>query len=102
CCSLAGRSTHDPYKVLVPNSGTATVPSTGEQIEAYLDLEWSGAIAKNASIIYVYVGNNPNFSVWDALQYAVDNNLAPVISISFGFCEQGLGQANADNIRRCA
>jgi subtilase family serine protease len=49
--SLAGLSTNDPSKVLVPNSGTATVPSTGERIEAYLDLEWSGAIAKNASII---------------------------------------------------
>jgi len=97
--SLAGLSTNDPSKVLVPNSGTATVPSTGEQIEAYLDLEWSGAIAKNASIIYVYVGNNPNSSVWDALQYAVDNNLAPVISISFGFCEQGLGQTAVDTIR---
>src|SRR5262249_37845278 len=60
---------------------------------------WSGAIAKNASIIYVFVGNNPNFSVWDALQYAVDNNLAPVISTSFGFCEQGLGKANVDTIR---
>src|SRR5262245_37432461 len=97
--SLAGLSTNDPSKVLVPNSGIATVPSTGDQIEAYLDLEWSGAIAKNASIIYVFVGNNPNFSVWDALQYAVDNNLAPVISISFGFCEQGLGQANVNTIR---
>jgi len=97
--SLAGLPANDPSKVLVPNSGTATVPSKGEQIEAYLDLEWSGAVAKNASIIYVYVGNNPNSSVWDALQYAIDNNLAPVISTSFGFCEQGLGQTSADAIQ---
>jgi subtilase family serine protease len=97
--SLAGLSTNDPSKVLVPNSGAATVPSTNEQIEAYLDLEWSGAVAKNASIIYVYVGNNPNFSVWDALQYAIDNNLAPVITTSFGFCEQGLGQTTVDTVQ---
>jgi subtilase family serine protease len=93
--SLSGLPTNNPTEVLVPNSGTATVPSAGEQIEAYLDLEWSGAIAKNASIIYVYVGNNSNYSVWDALQYAVDNDTAPVISTSFGNCEQGLGSANA-------
>ena len=92
--SLSGLPANDPTKVLVPNSGTATVPSTGEQVEAYLDLEWSGAVAKNASIVYVYVGNNPNYSVWDALQYAIDNKVAPVISISFGYCEAGLGQTN--------
>src|SRR5882672_4155131 len=93
--SLSGLPTNNPTQLLVPNSGTATVPSAGEQIEAYLDLEWSGAIAKNASIVYVYVGNNSNYSVWDALQYAVDNDIAPVISTSFGYCEQGLGSANA-------
>ena len=92
--SLSGLPVNDPTKVLVPNSGTATVPSTGEQVEAYLDLEWSGAVAKNASIVYVYVGNNPNYSVWDALQYAIDNNVAPVITTSFGYCEAGLGQTN--------
>jgi subtilase family serine protease len=92
--SLSGLPKNDPTKVLVPNSGTATVPSTGEQVEAYLDLEWSGAVAKNATIIYAYVGNNPNYSVWDALQYAIDNKLAPVISTSFGYCEQGLGHTN--------
>jgi subtilase family serine protease len=92
--SLSGLPANDPTKVLVPNSGTAIVPSTGEQIEAYLDLEWSGAVAKNASIVYVYVGNNPNYSVWDALQYAIDNKVAPVISVSFGYCEAGLGQTN--------
>ena len=97
--SLSGLPSNNPTPLLVPNSGTATVPSAGEQIEAYLDLEWSGAIAKKASIIYVYVGNNRNYSVWDALQYAIDHNTAPVISISFGYCEPGLGASNAAIIR---
>jgi subtilase family serine protease len=97
--SLSGLPADDPTKVLVPNSGTATVPSTNEQIEAYLDLEWSGAVARNANIVYVYVGNNPNYSVWDALQYAIDNNVAPVVSISFGYCESGLGKTNTLTIQ---
>jgi subtilase family serine protease len=97
--SLSGLPANNPSETLVPNSGTAIVPSSSEQIEAYLDLEWSGAVAKNANIIYVYVGNNSNFSVWDALQYAIDNKLAPVVSTSFGYCEQGLGQATALTIQ---
>ena len=69
--------------------------------EAALDLEWSGAIAPNATIVYVYA-NNFN----DAAQAAIDQNLAPVMSQSYGVCEpeSGVGaramaqQANAQGI----
>lgn len=50
--------------------------------EAALDVEWAGAIARNATVVYVYA-NNFN----DAAQAAVDQNLAPVMSESFGTCE---------------
>jgi uncharacterized protein (TIGR03437 family) len=50
--------------------------------EADLDLEWSGAVARNATIVYVYATD-----VSTAAQYAIDQNLAPVISFSFGGCE---------------
>jgi uncharacterized protein (TIGR03437 family) len=50
--------------------------------EAALDLEWSGAIARNATIVYVYSNN-----FFDAAQASVDQNLAPVMSLSFGTCE---------------
>jgi len=104
--SLSGLSVNNPTEVLVPNSGTPIIPSSGEQVEAYLDLEWSGAVAKNASIVYVYVGNNANYSVWDALQYAVDNPNsdvnAQVISTSFGFCESGLGSSFAGQLEALA
>jgi subtilase family serine protease len=100
--SLSGLSVNNPTEVLVPGSGTPIIPSNDEQVEAYLDLEWSGAVAKNASIIYVYVGNNANFSVWDALQYAVDSVHAQVISTSFGFCESGLGSSFAAQLQALA
>jgi uncharacterized protein (TIGR03437 family) len=51
--------------------------------EADLDLEWSAAIARNASIIFVTSADVDISSV-----YAVDQNLAPVISRSYGVCEQ--------------
>jgi subtilase family serine protease len=52
--------------------------------EASLDVEWSGAVAKNAAIIFVNGGSN---GVFNAFQYAIDQNLAPVITISYGACE---------------
>jgi subtilase family serine protease len=51
-------------------------------IEPYLDIEWAGAVAPNASIIYVY-SRDAN----TAAQFVVDHNLAPVISESYGACE---------------
>ncbi len=55
----------------------------GTQGEATLDLEWSGAIARGATIAFDY-GKN----LYDAIQDAVDNALAPVMSTSFGGCEK--------------
>ncbi|MEP6714649.1 MAG: protease pro-enzyme activation domain-containing protein [Terriglobia bacterium] len=51
-------------------------------LEADLDLEWSGAVAPKASIIYVN-----STSAFSSAIYAIDNMLAPVLSLSFGACE---------------
>lgn len=72
--------------------------------EADLDLEWSGAVAREASIIYAN-STNVLYSVFEA----IDQALAPVISMSYALCEsQTLGEianvelalmkANAENI----
>jgi len=55
---------------------------SGDMEEADLDLEWTGSIAQNATIIYVYSTN-----VITSVQYAISQNLAPVISLSYGGCE---------------
>ena len=54
----------------------------GDLVEANLDIEWSSAVARNAQIIYVYSGD-----VWTSATYAIDNNVAPVLSMSYGACE---------------
>jgi subtilase family serine protease len=57
--------------------------------EAHLDLEWSGAAAPGASLLFVY-----GFDVFgDSLTYAISNKVAPIITISYGGCESGLGSA---------
>ena len=68
--------------ILVPGQSDPG-STTADQDEANLDLEWSGAVARNAKLIYVYSKN----ALFTSTQYAVDQDLAPVISISYGLCE---------------
>jgi hypothetical protein len=64
----------------------------GDEIEGDLDVEWSGSIAKNAKILFVIAQNTETAAGIDlAAEHIVDNNLAPVMSESFGACEAFLG-----------
>lgn len=71
----------DPQVVQVPKTVDPGIVS-GDLAEADLDLEWAGAVAQGASLVYVYSSD-----VIDSVQYAIDQNLAPVISMSYGSCE---------------
>jgi subtilase family serine protease len=87
--TASGLTKNDPELVLMPGSGNSQV-FTGDESESDLDLEWSGAIAPGAHIVFVYTGSNANFGVFDAVQYAVDEKIAPIISISYAACETEL------------
>jgi subtilase family serine protease len=64
----------------------------GAETEADLDVEWAGAIAPNATIdLVVSESTEASLGADLAAIYAVDNNLAPVLNVSFGICELGLG-----------
>ena len=66
----------------------------GDETEGDLDVQWSGAVAKNATIDYVIAESTEATAGTDlASEYVVDNNLAPILSESFGQCEQTLGSA---------
>jgi trimeric autotransporter adhesin len=67
----------------------------GASAEAYLDVEWSGAVAPGATIDLVIAGDTTlETGLYLAIQRAVYSNIAPVMSISFGECEQDLGSDN--------
>ncbi|WP_348264100.1 protease pro-enzyme activation domain-containing protein [Telmatobacter sp. DSM 110680] len=83
----------DPTMVIVPGSGGSQLFS-GDESESDLDLEWSDAIAPGADVFFVYTGGNSNFGVFDSLQYAVDEKIANIISISYGACEPNISAAN--------
>jgi uncharacterized protein (TIGR03437 family) len=87
---------NDPQVTVVPNAPAPGIVRD-DLIEADLDLELSGGIAPQATIIYVYSND-----VSDAVQYVIDQNLAPVMSDSYGLCEPQTGQAEATSMRRLA
>ena len=60
--------------------------TTGELGEPYLDVEWAGAVARNARIVLVIATR-----IEDSAAYIVNNNVAPVLSMSFGACEAYAG-----------
>jgi len=89
---------NDPTVMLIPGSPDPGVQeSSGDLGEADLDLELSGAIARNATILYV----NSTY-VEDSLRSAVDLNLAPIVSTSYGDCELDTGSAGAQSMAQLA
>ena len=56
--------------------------------EITLDVEWAHAIAPAAKILLVLAKSNNDADILSATRYVVDNNLAEVISQSFGEAEQ--------------
>ena len=64
--------------------------------EAQLDVEWSGAVAPSASILFVTSTDVLNTS----LVQAIDNKVAPIISISYGLCENAASVASLDSFNQ--
>ncbi len=66
-----------------------------DSVEAYLDVEWAGAIAPNATIDLVIAADTAaENGLMLAAEHAVYSDIAPVISVSFGQCESILGSNN--------
>jgi uncharacterized protein (TIGR03437 family) len=87
---------NDPQVMLIPGATDPGIVS-GDLAEADLDLEWSGAVARNATIIYVYGSD-----VMQSVQYAIDQNLAPVVTTSYGLCELEMSTGETASLRSWA
>ena len=79
--------------VLVPGDQDPGVVANDVD-EANLDVEWAGAVARDASLIYV----NSQNALFNAMPYAIDQDLAPVISISYGLCEASLSSSEINTL----
>src|SRR5579859_730192 len=64
----------------------------GAAVESFLDVELAGAVAPAAKIVlYTSAGNTVQNGLYLAALRAVDDDEAPVLSTSYGLCEQDLG-----------
>jgi subtilase family serine protease len=85
--TIFGLAANDPH-VIVDGTDPGTVP--GDETESDLDVEWT--VAKGANIHFVISQTtSTTLGVDLSAQYIVDNNLAPVLSESYGICELFLG-----------
>lgn len=91
--TLSGLPANAPVVKNIPNAqGGVLANDIGE---ADLDVEWAGAVARNATVVYVNAGTSPTMGVFDSLAYAINNQITvgnttqflPVMSISYGACE---------------
>jgi pseudomonalisin len=79
---------------IIVNGANPGIWSWDEETEADLDVEWAGAVAKNATIDFVVSqSTNTTDGIDLSAQYIVNHNLAPVMSTSFGSCEASLGSS---------
>ncbi len=87
-----------PYKSTLPLNQIVNGPDPGingdDALEQALDVEYAGSMAPAAQIDLVVSGStNTTDGVDLSIEYIVDNNLAPVMSTSYGNCEAGMGVA---------
>ena len=86
--SLFGLPENDPVKIFNgPNPGLQS-----DEVEANLDVQWSGGVAPGATIDFVASQSTETTAGVDlSAVYIVESNLAGVMSESYGYCELFLG-----------
>jgi hypothetical protein len=73
---------------------------TDDEIEADLDVQWAGAVAPGATVDLVVSEDSESVGMFGtdlSAIYIIDNNIAPILSESFGACEASIG-ASAEAI----
>ena len=97
--TLFGLPSNPPTVTVVgTNPGVQTCANNGDECEAIIDTEWSGSVAKGAAINLVIAKSEASFGGDLAAQNVIDNNIAPIMSNSFGACEAVLGAGTPTEI----
>ena len=87
--TMAGLAANDPAVIL---AGADPGLVVGDQDEATLDVEWSGAVAPAAAVELVVGASTATTDGVDlSAQYIVNHALAQVVSASYGSCEEEMG-----------
>ncbi len=87
--SLFGLKANNP-QIVITNSNPGVLD--GDSTETTLDTEWSGAVAPGATIkVIVSASTNSADGIDLSALYAVNQNVAPIVSLSYGSCEADMG-----------
>ena len=87
--NLPTTTTYGTAPAAPTQNGTNGGPTYDDLDESQLDVEWSGAVAPSASILFV--NGQDVFS--NSMTGAIDNNIAPIITVSYGGCETQFGSS---------
>lgn len=84
--------THAPEPKLVVTYKEPNPGKTADEAEADIDTQWSGSVAPGATVNLVVSASTATTDGVDlSALYIVDNNLATVLSESYGACESSMG-----------
>lgn len=92
--TMFGLPVNDP-QIILNGPDPGLVP--GDEGESALDVEWAGAVAPKAKVLFVTsqstISNPLQVTAGIDLSalYIIDNDVAPVMSESYGSCESSLG-----------
>ncbi|MBV8863816.1 MAG: peptidase S53, partial [Acidobacteriaceae bacterium] len=84
---------NNPPQIIVNGTDPGDL-GDGDEAEAVLDTSWTGGVAPNATIkLVISQSTNTTDGVDLSEQYIVDNNLADIMTESYGDCEANYTQA---------
>jgi hypothetical protein len=91
--SMFGLPANNPQIILNgPDPGIVPASKGGDEDEADLDVQWTGAVAKGATIDFVVSEDTETTAGVDlSAVYIIDNNIASVMNSSYGDCEAADG-----------
>jgi uncharacterized membrane protein len=87
----AGLPANNP--TIITNGADPGGVGSNDWVESSLDVEWAGAIAKNATVKFVTSKSGSSDGISLSAQYAVANKVANIITLSYGACEKGEGSS---------
>jgi len=82
------------YGTVTCNAPGIDPANLGEDGEAALDAEWANALAPSANLIFMSCDNTTDNGVFTSMAALIDNNLADVMSLSYGTSEIGFTVSN--------
>jgi subtilase family serine protease len=91
--AIFGLPVYSPGQLNVILNGPDPGLVSGDEGESDLDVEWAGAVAPAATIDFVVTQTSQTdgtAGIDGSALYIVDNNVAPILSESYGSCEAGL------------